>query len=884
MKKTSKPAVKAILVILVLIICGIGVLSYFNVIDISSILSPTQKEENNIFLETSTESESQNQNTVKTFDDNDYISIPAEEHIAYDENASMVYYDDQLVVYTFSDFSEEDAKKLADLVGGEIVGDISGDINALQIQVEPTDLNDLESMADKLMNVDGVMYAGYNYPIQISLAEATTDPWSEDADNPEADLGDEENPDGNDWWAEAIGAYTAWGYSDRCQPIKVGILDSGFDIDHKDLIGSLTFLPDYTVNSEDNHGTLVAGIIAANANGVGIRGIADTADIVCTDWSPTESVSYLSTIEYARIEKQMIESGVKVINNSWGYSLLSELTFNKRLGVEYEEQFSIVRMTGAYDRFLEYYETLTKRTALECVVMMTQQLLNGNTDFIIVQGAGNGHDNGGTGVDAHYGGFWCTIDEKVYNLLSDSTKMILMQHGIDYTSIDERILIVGGVENTRNKDGYYKMMDMSNFGDNVDICAPGYDVYSTKVNDNYGADCGTSFSAPMVTGSAALIWSLKPELSAPEVRDILRKNVKTRAYGVGEGEGCKYPMLNVGAAVKAVMGDNENSDSVDLTDGYWERMIQSHKAYQFLEDGTVDVYDLNPGEDVVPENLVYSTTYAYQWDGSTLILDYGDGYTTELKPVTKSSDVDWDTGLTNQISQIPDGETFFYETNFDRDAHPLGNAMYLSKAHVSSKEQVSNETPVPTGEISGTPEERYKAFIEARGYEEDWKSSSSWLIEECDISYYKIIDIDQNGIPELMIATNSDSLGFSGKIVYTIDPNTDEIVPVTYQGEEGVGYTITSYGSLTYVPKYKALIVNLMKNSVMEGHMKLKTINGTKWGDDIGEMGYSTDLETHVQTYYSTLSGERVEMTEEEFHAMFADEGMIQRFEWNSIE
>ena len=570
MKKTSKPAVKVILVILVLIICVIGALSYFNVIDISSILSPTQKEENNIFLETSTESESQDQSTVKTFDDNDYISIPAEEHIAYDENASMVYYDDQLVVYTFSDFSEEDAKKLADLVGGEIVGDISGDINALQIQVEPTELNDLESMANKLMNVDGVMYAGYNYPIQISPAEAITDPWSKDADNPEADLGNEENPDGNDWWAEAIGAYTAWGYSDQCQPIKVGILDSGFDIDHKDLTGSLTFLPDYTVNSEDNHGTMVAGIIGANADEVGIRGIADTADIVCADWSPTESANYLSTIEYARIEKQMIESGVKVINNSWGYSLLSELTFNKRLGVEYEEQFSIVRMTGAYDRFLEYYETLTKRTALECVVMMTQQLLNGNTDFIIVQGVGNGYDNGGAGVDAHYGGFWCTIDEEVYNLLSDSTKMVLMQHGIDYTSIDERILIVGGVENIRNKDGYYKMMDMSNFGDNVDICAPGYDVYSTKVNDNYGADCGTSFSAPMVTGSAALIWSLKPELSAPEVRDILLKNVKTRAYGVGEGEGCEYPMLNVGAAVKAVMGDNENSDSVDLTDYYTE--------------------------------------------------------------------------------------------------------------------------------------------------------------------------------------------------------------------------------------------------------------------------------------------------------------------------
>ena len=163
------------------------------------------------------------------------------EHIACDENASMVYYDDQLVVYTFSDFSEEDAKKLADLVGGEIVGDISGDINALQIQVEPTELNDLESMANKLMNVDGVMYAGYNYPIQISPAEAITDPWSEDADNPETDLGDEENPDGNDWWAEAIGAYTAWGYSDQCQPIKVGVVDFGFDTEHEDRKGVLIF-------------------------------------------------------------------------------------------------------------------------------------------------------------------------------------------------------------------------------------------------------------------------------------------------------------------------------------------------------------------------------------------------------------------------------------------------------------------------------------------------------------------------------------------------------------------------------------------------------------------------------------------------------------------
>ena len=76
-----------------------------------------------------------------------------------------------------------------------------------------------------------------------------------------------------------------------------------------------------------------------------------------------------------------------------------------------------------------------------------------------------------------------------------------------------------------------------------------------------------------------------------------------------------------------------------------------------------------------------------------------------------------------------------------------------------------------------------------------------------------------------------------------------------------------------------------MKNSAMEGHKVLRAIDGVKWSDkDIGEIGYSTDLETNVHTYYSTLSGKRVEMTKEEFDAMFADGGMIQWFEWNEIE
>ncbi len=61
----------------------------------------------------------------------------------------------------------------------------------------------------------------------------------------------------------------------------------------------------------------------------------------------------------------------------------------------------------------------------------------------------------------------------------------------------------------------------SNYGKNVDLFAPGADVYSTTPNDNYKANSGTSMASPVVAGVAALVMSYYPELSAAEVKEIL---------------------------------------------------------------------------------------------------------------------------------------------------------------------------------------------------------------------------------------------------------------------------------------------------------------------------------------------------------------------------
>jgi len=62
----------------------------------------------------------------------------------------------------------------------------------------------------------------------------------------------------------------------------------------------------------------------------------------------------------------------------------------------------------------------------------------------------------------------------------------------------------------------------SNYGkEQVDIFAPGTDIYSTIRDNEYEFYNGTSMAAPCVAGIAALIRSYYPELSAKQVKQIL---------------------------------------------------------------------------------------------------------------------------------------------------------------------------------------------------------------------------------------------------------------------------------------------------------------------------------------------------------------------------
>ncbi len=136
----------------------------------------------------------------------------------------------------------------------------------------------------------------------------------------------------------------------------------------------------------------------------------------------------------------------------------------------------------------------------------------------------------------------------------------------------------------------------------------------------------------------------------------------------------------------------EPSDSTitidELTDGYWENNIQAPYVFKFNEDGTMEAYGLEPydyyqmkenGGGIEEDKLHFSHEAAYSFKDSKLIITHDDGSRTELEIVTKDAPIEWDTGLSNQLGEIPDGEMFFYETGYDGWDDIPDNAMYLVK-------------------------------------------------------------------------------------------------------------------------------------------------------------------------------------------------------------
>lgn len=453
----------------------------------------------------STSKEELQDNTV-TYDDGDYVYTPSDDHIFFDDTDHMIYYDNLITVYLDRKISNQEKEKIKKKIDGESIGsDLSGTLNVLDIVVASSDYAKLQQKAEEAAKLDGAQYAMISFPVMPE--EDTAAYWDGDGD-----LKNEASPSGVEWWAEAIGAYSAWDFERYCNPIVVGVMDSGFEVSHMDLQRNghsvLTVLND---NSADDHGTHVAGLIAAQDNNLGSRGVIPSADVVCIDWAQEAEdgteVNLLTPTGVSQGFKQMIEYAEReqlpiVINNSWGKVRKLRELLAKHIAPN---------LAGHSKDFNELYGDIYTFYSSVCATQIMNELLqNSKVDFLIVQSSGNGYGNGFTAYNVKRAGWFGGIDKELRKQCSM----------LSYDLIKSHIMIVGSV-GEKKKDGKYKLRFNSNYGDNVDIVAPGEHIYSTVLNNSFGYKDGTSMAAPIVSGSAAYIWSLNPGMSAAEVKQRL---------------------------------------------------------------------------------------------------------------------------------------------------------------------------------------------------------------------------------------------------------------------------------------------------------------------------------------------------------------------------
>jgi subtilisin family serine protease len=116
-------------------------------------------------------------------------------------------------------------------------------------------------------------------------------------------------------------------------------------------------------------------------------------------------------------------------------------------------------------------------------------------DVLLVHAAGN------DGSDIDNGNNWPNDSANNINEIADNWLSV----GAMSISLDEQL------------PAYF-----SNYGEkNVDIFAPGVQIYSTVPQNKYAKYNGTSMASPEVAGVAALVRSYYPELSASQVKHII---------------------------------------------------------------------------------------------------------------------------------------------------------------------------------------------------------------------------------------------------------------------------------------------------------------------------------------------------------------------------
>ena len=322
----------------------------------------------------------------------------------------------------------------------------------------------------------------------------------------------------NQWHLPVINAYKAWDITAGSPSVTVGILDSGTDWTHSDIgLGSNTCQNIYLNPGED---------IWSNQNDPSTgNGIDDDNDGLVDDWkgwnyayatNDSRTTNYHGTfvagIVSAKTNNSHGIAGVAGGNDNSGVKLLLHC-----IGVDAPISSviddAIINAVDLGVKVIQLSLSVSPSTAINAAI---QYAIDNNVTVVCASG-------------------------------NDSSS------AVSYPASNTNVIAAGAINQNNERASF------SNYGTNLDLVAPGVNIYSTTLNNSYTTNGGTSFAAPQVSGITALLFSVNPNLTAQQVRNIIEstaQKVRTDSTTAGHPNGTwndqmGYGLVDAYAAVQA---------------------------------------------------------------------------------------------------------------------------------------------------------------------------------------------------------------------------------------------------------------------------------------------------------------------------------------------
>ena len=581
-EKKKRKILPKIILFIVLFMVGaasvVGVLLYFDIIEVSDILNIIKAEQSSTEVE-------------KNIPDTDMSGISfyesSESNIVTEDGITFVN-NEILVTLESNDYKAELDSYLSEK-GARIVGELTA-IAEYQILFDNTySRSEISNIKAELEAFDWVVYASLNYAMK---SEPNYIPNDSKWKNKWEDV-----PDGGNWGMEAIDAPAAWDYADKLQTVNIGVIDDMFDINHEDLDFAEVPLGQYRIESylEDNkrsdHGTHVAGTIAATFdNKKGVSGVSAKTNLYGVATQGLWEYDGYETLEYWEVALVYLIDSKKcsVVNISLGYD---QDSFEASRGCKFSLN-CIDEMSNSMEKFLKI-------------------LIDRDYQFVICKSAGNQNEVGGIDKYRYYlkdtfdeENEYMYYSEKDYQKFldgkaDDECKAYFERHKEDMNirvsdggclddgnvdakydffcaitdqKVKDRIIVVGAVENvgTSYEGGFlwfgrkkvhngYKLAPYSLCGERVDVLAPGTNIQST-VPGGYAVDLGTSMAAPHVAGTAGLAFAANPDMTGAGAKEIIKNSV-SGSYGKEN-----YGIINAKKVIESAfefVPENEENESLN---------------------------------------------------------------------------------------------------------------------------------------------------------------------------------------------------------------------------------------------------------------------------------------------------------------------------------